>query len=153
MLLDSDKDDLLRRLDSTGDDYGLALLYLADGGIFPELVSHMRSHGGSAALARLSRAEWQGLADLSSVQAQAALLIRQKSLRLLTYERHDEQVIADLVECCWNGIEGAVGQGPSDLEDRALAYLEDAQGPLGVSPVEVAAAARLFAYTATEMPA
>ena len=152
MLLDTDLRELADDMGNHGDHLGAAMLRMAQGDTFPELVSRLRSHGGSEALARLTRAEWQGLAVMSCRQAQEALLRDIRWLRSLTVERRDEQVIADLVECCWSEIDPCEDH-PDDLEDRALAFLDDAQGPLGVSPVEREAAARIFAETAQEVMA
>ena len=152
MLLDTDLRELADDMDSRGDHLGAAMLRMAQGDTFPELVSRLHSHGGSEALARLTRAEWQGLAVMSCRQAQEALLRDSVYLRWLTFERRDEQVIADLVECCWSEIQ-IHEDNADDLERVALAFLADAQGPLGVSPVEIEAAARIFAETAQEVMA
>lgn len=150
MLLDFDLNQLADSMGSHGDHLGLAMLRIAQGETIAEIVSEMRSSGGSDALARIRRAEWQGLAVMSAEQAQEALLRDFDWLRSLTYERRDEQVIADLVECCWSEIQ-IHEDNADDLERVALAFLDDAQGPLGVSPVEIEAAARIFAETATEV--
>ena len=152
MLLDTDLRELADDMDSRGDHLGAAMLRMAQGDTFPELVSHLRSHGGSEALARITRAEWQGLAVMACRQAQEALLRDSVYLRWLTFERRDEQVIADLVECCWSEIQ-IHEDNADDLERVALAFLADAQSPLGVSPVEIEAAARIFAETAQEVMA
>lgn len=148
MLLDTDIRDTLRHLRDIGDAFGIAMLRRAEGCTIGEIASEFRHN--TAGVHLLTRAEWQGLAVMSCRQAQEALLRDCRSLRALTYERRDEQVIADLVECCWSEIQ-IHEDNSGDLERVALTFLADAQGPLGVSPVELESAARIFAETATEV--
>jgi len=136
MLLDTDIRDTLRHLRDKSDAFNIAMMRRAEGCAIGEIASEFRHN--TAGVHLLTRGEWQGLAVMSVEQAQEALLRDCASLRALTFDRLDDQIVDDLVECCAEHL-------ADDASDREVVeFLADAWGPLGVSPRERDMAADLF---------